>query len=261
MEERCSMKESHPTRSPSEQDQDVNGLENFDNALRRPTGRRLNSKREGCVTLAGKPAVPLQDKGGVEGGERIPGSRPLMRAALAGNASHFLAGSPTTSLAGSAVSSLAGRPGTSLLVLAREVIPEGGIILEKDLEGFLVSGSMPGLEMFLDRKIPVGSIAKEVIPAHKLIGAVILSGNPSIPVMDIKLPPGGTIVYRAKQDIKKGSVIQDADIETHVISSPIKSPEMINRKEDLVGKVAEETIPQRRIVKKYMVKRHGRSGS
>jgi hypothetical protein len=244
------MKKNSSRTDPFDENLETGRSEHYISVPGRANDRRQKLKRGGCVSgLAGSGMI-----GNKTTSLTIPGEKAFMRAALAGKSSSFLAGKATTSLAGGAVTSLAGKPGTSLLILTKKDIPKGTIIKGTDLEGFLVSEPVKDLDKSIIKEDPVGRVAKDDIPAHRLIASVVLAGTPSTSVTDIKLPPGATHVIRAKNKIPKGSVIQEADLDVDVISSPIKSPDMYVSKDDLVGKVAKETIPKNRIMKKYMVK-------
>lgn len=238
------MKRDHPKQTLPEETHDMDAVGQPEHPPLETILKRQRPKREGCVGLAGNRIAPLD----------VPGGKDLMQAALAGSASSFLAGKATTSLAGGAVTSLAGRPGTSLLILAKEEIPQGTVIKEADLEAFVISEPVSDLDRSILKENPVGKVAKKNFPAFSVIASVVLAGTPSTPVTDVKLPPGGALVYRTKKTVPKGTLIQETDLEPYVISSPIKSRDMYDRKEDLVGKVAKKSIEGHTILKKRMVK-------
>ncbi len=246
------MKKSSPKRDPLEEKNDTAAVERFEIVPGKTKDRRPRPKREGCLGggLAGGVA------GGLAGGglTSLQSEKAFMKAVLAGDAATFLAGKTATALAGGAVTSLAGIPGTSLLILTKKDVPKGTVIKKTDLEAYVVSEPVTGLDKSIIKENPLGKVAKINFPAYSLIASVGLFGNPATPVTDIKLPPGGTLVIKAKKPIQKGTVIQEADLEVSVISSPIVSRDMYLSKGELVGKVATETIKEDRIIRKPMVK-------
>lgn len=254
------MKKNPKETSPFEEEMDTDGMEHIETVSGRSIARRQRPKRDGCVSLAGNTTTSLA------GGKTTPlvppveilGGRAFMRAALDGNASTALAGKTATALAGGAVTSLAGKPGTSLLILTKKEIPKGTVIKKADLEAYVISEPLTSLDETISRKIPVETVAEEALPAHRLVAALALVGNPLVSVSEIKLIPGNALVIKARKPIKKGTVIHEEDLDVTVISSPIKSPDMYVSKEDLVGKVAKESIEENRIVKKGMLEQRRR---
>ncbi|MFZ5856320.1 MAG: SAF domain-containing protein [Chloroflexota bacterium] len=253
------MKKKHPKQNSLEEKNNIDGIRQLEDTPRKTLVRRQRPKREGCVSvsLAGNTTTNLAGNKGTSlftPGEKIPGERSLMRAALAGNAATVLAGKVATSLDGDAIASLAGKPGTSLVILAKKEIPKGAVIKKVDLDAYVISEPLTSPDMAINKNIPLGTVAKKNIPAYSLIASVLLAGTPSTSVSELKLPPGSTLVIQTKKPIKKGTIIQEADLDVSVISSPIKSPDMYVSKANLVGKVAKENIEENRILKKSMVR-------